>query len=87
VLGGGTFPDDRIYRSLDQSPAANAGAKLSARTPLTNMLSYTGNGGDTVVCTSPDLAVGQAAVFFENDFTVAEIGPVLDRLMLSLLRI
>ena len=52
----------------------------------TKMLWLTGNGGDTVVCTSPDLAVGQAAVLFENDFTVAELGPELDRLMLTPLR-
>jgi hypothetical protein len=53
----------------------------------TAMLWLTGNGGDTVLCTSPQLAVGQAAVLFENDFTVTELGPELDRVMLWPLRI
>ena len=53
----------------------------------TNMLWLTGNGGDTAVCSSPELTVGQAAVLFENDFTVTELGPELDRLMLTPLRL
>jgi len=54
--------------------------------PSTAMLWLTGNGGDTVLCTSPDLAVGEAAVLFENDVSVGELGPELDRLMLWPLR-
>ncbi|WP_069167122.1 hypothetical protein [Nocardia altamirensis] len=49
----------------------------------TSMLWLTGNGGDTALCTSPNLAVGEVAVLFEGDFSVSELGPELDRLMLS----
>lgn len=53
----------------------------------TDLLWLTGNGGDTAVCTSPDLTVGQAVVLFESDVTVSELGPELDRLMLTPLRL
>ncbi|MFB8281023.1 hypothetical protein [Nocardia colli] len=52
----------------------------------TAMLWLTGNGGDTVLCTSPELAIGEVAVLFENDFRVQELGPALDRLLLWPLR-
>ncbi|MFG1791187.1 hypothetical protein [Nocardia sp. NPDC049149] len=49
----------------------------------TSLLWLTGNGGDTALCTSPNLAVGEAAVLIEGDFSISELGPELDSLMLS----
>ncbi|MGW4843101.1 hypothetical protein [Nocardia brasiliensis] len=48
----------------------------------TALLWVTGNGGDTALCTSPDLNVGEVAVLFEGDFDIGEFGTELDRLML-----
>lgn len=52
------------------------------RIASTQMLWLTTNGGDTAWCTSPELEVGQVAVNFEGDFSVSELGPELDQLML-----
>ncbi|MEU9806868.1 hypothetical protein [Mycobacterium sp. NPDC050853] len=52
----------------------------------TDMLWLTGNGGDSALCTSPDLEVGQVAVLFENDIDISEFGTELDQLMLRPLR-
>lgn len=57
------------------------------RIASTNMLWLTTNGGDTAWCTSPELEVGQVAVNFEGDFSVSELGPELDQLMLQPLRL
>ncbi|WP_338760679.1 hypothetical protein V7968_32240 [Nocardia vulneris] len=51
----------------------------------TRMLWLTGNGGDTALCASPDLTVGEVAGLFEGDFSTSELGPELDSLMLSAL--
>ncbi|TEA07978.1 hypothetical protein [Mycobacteroides salmoniphilum] len=52
----------------------------------TDMLWLTANGGDTALCTSPDLEIGQVAVLFENDIDIADLGTELDQLMLRPLR-
>ncbi|MEU7633751.1 hypothetical protein AB0C34_27870 [Nocardia sp. NPDC049220] len=53
----------------------------------TSMLWLTGNGFDTALCSSPELAVGEVAVLFEDQFDVSELGKELDTLMLSALRL
>lgn len=53
----------------------------------TSMLWLTGNGFDTALCSSPELAVGEVAVLFEDQFDVSDLGKGLDALMRSALRL